>query len=192
MPFLPLQTEERLKVLTADCSKVDHCKNPDSCNNDRLQFHLTKKPNENGKLSFPYQADKDNHYAIDTQEPDLLQCRVVVYSHGPEYTATVYDVTGAEKGKASQRLENVGDNFLVKGLPMDLAILLGESPGTQQQYGFNYGAASFWETQLLKFFYWDSDESGVSGQFDPDGKYCTNEVEGLQQVTECYFPCPEK
>lgn len=74
---------------------------------------------------------------------------------------------------------------------MDLAILLAKIDGTNR-LSFDYGAASFWETQLLKFFAWESDDKGVSNQFDPNGNYCNIKVQGNQQVTECYFPCPEK
>lgn len=114
----------------------------------------------------------------------------MVYNHGPEYEASVYDVTGTLKGTESKRLEEEGDEFIVKGLPMDLAIWIEDID--TNRLGFNYGAASFWETQILKYFFWESDEKGVSNQFDPDGKYCTVDVEGLQQTANCYFPCPEK
>lgn len=166
-------------------SQVTHCKIPDSCDVDPFQFHLTKKPNQNGKLSFPYNKDgKDNRYAIGRKEPDLLQCRVVVNYHGAEFSAQVYDVTGAQKGIGSGRLEKKGDSFIVKGLPMDLAIINEDSE--TNPVAFNYGAADF-------DFFWRSDRKGVSNQFDRDGKYCQIKAESSNEKNiECYFPCPEK
>lgn len=174
------------------CSQVSHCKQSDSCDGDPFQFHLTKKPNKTGKISFPYDTDgKDNHYALGRKEPDLLQCRVTVHIHGPEFEAAVYDVTGARKGTGSARLEKKGDSFIVKGLPLDLAILNQDSD--TNPVAFNYGASTITEIDLMKFFFWTSDGKGVSNQFDPDGKYCKiNAKSSNDKSIECYFPCPEK
>ena len=178
------------------CSKVEHCKNRGSCDNDPFQFHLTKKPNKDGKLSFPYDKDgNDNHYAIGRHEPDLLQCRVKVEIDDSKFKATVYNAKGKNVGNESKQLKKKNDDFTVKGLPEDLAIWLVEA--NTYDLGFNYGAASFFDTKILKYFTWLSDDRGVSKQFDKDGKYCTNKLAGSprdlsRRVIECYFPCPEK
>jgi hypothetical protein len=153
---------------------------------------MTKKPNVNGKISFPYDKNgRDNHYAIARKEPDLLQCHVVVYTKGDKhYEARVFDVKGEQKGATPGELREEGDMLTVEGLPMDLAIWLDDT--NTHRLGFNYGAASFWETQIQKFFFWESDQKGVSNGFDPDGKYCTTDVRGLERTVICYFPCPEK
>lgn len=182
----------RTKIAHALGSQVDHCKNPNNCDNDPFQFHLTQKPNDNGKLSFPYNPQgNDNHYAIAKSEPDLLQCRVVVNYHGPEFDATVYDVNGDQKGTGSGRLENKEDSFTVSGLPLDLAIIY--QADDNNPVAFNYGAASFWNTNLLKFFFWESDHTGVSNQYDDQGRYCKIDAKSSNEKNiECYFPCAQK
>lgn len=111
----------------------------------------------------------------------------MVNCHGPEFSAEVYDVTDAQKGMESGRLEKKGDSFIVKGLPMDLAIINEDSD--TNPVAFNYGAAD----NSQKFFSWKSDQKGVSPQFDPDGKYCQIKAKSSNEKNiECYFPCPEK
>lgn len=92
----------------------------------------------------------------------------------------------------SGRLEKKDDSFIVKALPQDLAILNQDSD--TNPVTFNYGAWTFNEINIMKFFYWDSDQKGVSDQFDPDGKYCkiNTKSSNEKKKIECYFPCPEK
>ena len=164
-------------------SNVEHCKKPDECDNDPYAFHMTKK---NGHLSFPYDVDKDNHYALGKTEPDLLQCRVVVNLHGYEVEATVYDERGEQKGSQDGRLEHKEDTLTVKGLPLDLAIIYQDDDNNP--VAFNYGAAAFFSTDIMKFFFWESNQQGSSTQV-ADGRYCTIDTEGLQKNIDCYFPC---
>lgn len=103
----------------------------------------------------------------------------------------VYDFAGTQKGSGSGRLEKKEDSFVVQGLPMDLAIIYQDND--TNPVNFNYGAASFLDTNLMKFFFWESDAKGVSAQYDPDGRYCTIDAESSNEKNiECYFPCPEK
>lgn len=176
----------KIQNTNGHCRKISHCKEPYLCDGDSSQFHLTKKPTEKGKLSFPYDKDgNDNHYAIGRNEPDLLQCRVQVQQQdGSETKATVYDPTGKKVGDASGQLEDI---LTLKGLPLDLIVWRVEKDGDAIR--FNYGGEVSGTTGQLKWFFWMSDDKGMSKQFDRDGKYCKNKPNG---VTECYFPCPEK
>lgn len=144
---------------------------------------MTKK---NGHLSFPYDVNKDNHYALGRTEPDLFQCRVVVNLHGYEIEATVYDEKGEEKGSKDGRLEKKEDTLIVSGLPLDLAIIY--QADDSNPVAFNYGAASFWSTNIMKFFFWESNAKGSSTQV-PGGQYCAIDPEGNQKNIDCYFPC---
>lgn len=153
---------------------MPHCKKPNYCDGDPYQFHLTKKPNENGKLSFPSDKDKDNHYALGLSEPDLLQCHVVVKYDDSKFEATVYDVTNTKKGYESALKED--ESLTVTGLPLDLAI------SNTKPVGFTYGA----ENDHMGFFKWKSNSKGVSDQLDNEGRYCTSD----EKEIVCYFPCP--
>ena len=136
---------------------------------------------------------KDNHYALGKTEPDLLQCRVVVNLHGYDTTGTVYDETGTQQGSKEGRLENKEDSLTVSGLPMDLAIIKQDGVGGENPVAFNYGAAAFFDTNVMRFFFWESNQKGSSKQINDDGSYCTIETDGSNQATiECYFPCVAK
>lgn len=103
----------------------------------------------------------------------------------------MYDVTGAQKGIASARLDKKGDSFIVKGLPLDLAILRNDND--INPVAFNYGAWTIAEINIMKFFFWESDRKGTSNQYDPDGKYCKINVKSSNEKSiTCYFPCPEQ
>ena len=54
---------------------LNTAKTPDERDNDPYAFHMAKK---NGHLSFPYDVDRENHFALGKTELDLFQCRVVV------------------------------------------------------------------------------------------------------------------
>lgn len=141
---------------------------------------------KNGHLSFPYDVNNDNHYALGKTQPDLLQCRVVVNLDGYEVEATVYDVNGDQKGSQSGRLENKDHTITVSGLPLDLAII--NQADDSNPVAFNYGAASFFNTDLMNDFFWESNQQGSSTQV-ADGRYCTIDTEGNQRNIDCYFPC---
>ena len=54
------------------------------------------------------------------------------------------------------------------------------------------GAKEFWDTDLNQVFFWESNEKGVSLQFQADGSYCSRDDKGTETVLNCYFPCPSK
>lgn len=140
----------------------------------------------NNHLSFPYNPNTDNHYALGETQPDLYQCRVVVNLFGSEVEAAVYDVTQVEKGSNSGRFVNKEDQIIVSGLPMDLAIIY--QADNSNPVAFNYGAASFFSTNIMKFFFWESNEVGSSQQ-TAGGQYCAITPNGDQTNIDCYFPC---
>ncbi|KAL9126348.1 MAG: hypothetical protein Q9175_007933, partial [Cornicularia normoerica] len=141
---------------------------------------------KNGHLSFPYDVDNDNHYALGTTEPDLLQCRVVVNLDGYETKATVYDEKGVQKGSINGRLRQPNDKVIVSGLPLDLAVI-NENGDNANRVSFNYGASA--NINVMRFFSWQSGQTGSSQQINDDGRYCNIQVEGSQSTIECYFPC---
>jgi hypothetical protein len=145
---------------------------------------MTKK---NGHLSYPYDVDKDNHYALGKTQPDLLQCKVVVDLHGTVVTGTVYDVKGNQQGTQDGTFQKKEDSIIVKGLPLPLAIIY--QADDSNPVAFNYGAADFVSTDLMKFFFWESNEKGSSKQRNDDGRYCDIKTEGTESVIDCYFPC---
>lgn len=118
-----------------------------------------------------------------------MQCRVVVDFHGPEFAGTVYDVTGEQKGTASDRLEKKNDVFVIKGLPLDVAIFYQDD--VNNPVTFQYGTTpAFSDINVLKFFAWESNQQGVSDQFNPDGSYCKIQVKSIiEKSIDCYFPC---
>ena len=143
---------------------------------------MTKKTDH---LSFPYDVDKDNHYALGTTGPDFLQCRVVVDLHGTDVGATVYDEKAEQKGMTDGLLRQPNDKVVVSGLPFDLTVILNGNDDINNPVSFNYGTSD----DVVQFFSWQSGQKGASQQVNDDGRYCGIKVEGTQSVIECYFPC---
>ncbi|KAL8765457.1 MAG: hypothetical protein Q9209_007484 [Squamulea sp. 1 TL-2023] len=169
-----------------DKSNVNHCDRPgQTCDSDPFQFHMTKKTQH---LDHPYKPDEHNRYSIGKNQPDLYQCRVVAHLHGTVLEATVYNNAGDNKGSAGKEGMKKNDVLEVKGLPLPLAIIYNEDDANP--LSFNYGAKEFFETDLLQFFFWTSDQKGVSKQFQDDGSYCERKDKGTEHVFGCYFPCP--
>ena len=52
------------------------------------------------------------------------------------------------------------------------------------------GAKPLGDTDLEQYFFWESNQKGVNGDFQSDGSYCARQTEGTESVFNCYFPCP--
>lgn len=167
---------------------MKNCIDPD-CDNDQYAFHMTKKQNH---LTFPWNPDKDNHYALARNQPDLNQCRIVVHKHGPETEATVYDETKANKGSAKSTVNAKGDWVFVEGLAYGTVVYytdIAEMP-FQFQYGGAKPGSGDQNQGPMKYFVWDTKSEGTDKHFQDDGRYCKSQSKGSNEVVfECYFPC---
>ncbi|KAL8816146.1 MAG: hypothetical protein Q9223_004801 [Gallowayella weberi] len=174
---------------------VKNCKDP-QCDNDKWAFHMTKKQNTFSKPL--YKPDKDNRYAIAKSQFDLLQCRLVVHKHGPVTEATVYEYnkgTGEytdQAGSETRDLKQKEDMITIKGLAYETDVIYqGDDKEGENPFEFQYAAGrKFWDTNLLKFFAWNTQSKGTDKSWDDEGKYCKkNTKSGNDYVYECYFPC---
>ena len=89
-----------------------------------------------------------------------------------KFEATVYD----ERGGAERAAKTHSRSNRSKGLLLDLAIMYQDDDNNP--VAFNYGAAAFFSTDIMKFFFWESNQQGSSTQV-ADGRYCTIDTEGL-------------
>ena len=119
--------------------------------------------------------------------PDLLQCKVVVDLHGTVVTETVYNVKSNQKGTQDGTFKNKEDSIIVKGLPLPLAIIYQTDDSNPM--AFKYGAADFFSTDLMKFFFRESNDKGPSKQRNDDGRCCDIKTEETESIIDCYFPC---
>jgi hypothetical protein len=159
-----------------------------------------------GRISFPYQPDNDNRYAIATTKKDVLQCKVtIVRDTNNFYKVTVFDSNGNAQGTKNDVLAKNQDTLTVPGTGglLPLAVIVEGPVGLSGTVGsridFNYGDRPFFNFELGTDFSWSTVSAGTDGRFSnqyPDtlpGGYCTvPNIEGLlpgiQQI-ECYFPC---
>jgi hypothetical protein len=161
-----------------------------------------------GLLHFPYQPQKDNHYAIANTGKDVLQCHVeVTRTSGDSYSATVYDVNGAAQGTAAKQLTDNSIFLKIAGQGglLDLAIYrtgeMGKAGTKGSTVDFSYGAHGLLAFNVVADFVWSSDQQGCDNSYaksDQDvvqpGGYCKvpdiEENENCdQQTITCYFPC---
>ncbi|KAL8700531.1 MAG: hypothetical protein Q9224_000917 [Gallowayella concinna] len=211
---------------------------------------MTKKQNTFSKPL--YKPDKDNRYAIARNQPDLLQCRLVVHKHGPVTEATVYQyneeppnpqlhrldlemlgktITASSRGPNNPHIPRISHNFppkkekkltpenlktagsgeytdqagsetkdlkekgdiiTIKGLAYETDVIYqGDDKEGENPFEFQYAAGrKFWDTNLLKFFAWNTQSKGTDKSWQDDGSYCKkNTKSGNDYVYECYFPC---
>ena len=99
-----------------------------------------------------------------------------------------------EEGVRVLRLNHTATmhSIIVEGLPIPLAIIY--QADDSNPVAFNYGAAGFLSTDLMKFFFRESNEKSSHQQRNNDGSYCDGsycdiKTEGTESVIECYFPC---
>jgi hypothetical protein len=160
-----------------------------------------------GRISFPYEPNNDNRYAISTTRKDVLQCKVdVTRDTNNFYKVTVFDSNGNSQGTNNGILAKSQDALIVPGTGglLPLAVIVEGPVGIGGTVGsgidFNYGARTFTNFELGTDYLWTTISKGTDGRFsnqNPDitlpGGYCTvpniiGILPGLQQI-ECYFPC---
>lgn len=188
---------------TADQAKVQYClgSGPPNCNSDYMQFGMTDKRVNGGKISAYYNlAGDDNRYALqNTVYVDLFQCAVEFQRQEDDdfqnVRLTDWQNLPVEITKSCS-IGVDGGTCILKGLPNDLQIKRNGPLGTV--IGFEYAPG----TANVNNFAWDSSTSGngrgpwTDPATDPNRqplRYC-KVVDGgtataKTQDIQCWFPC---
>ncbi|KAF1843215.1 uncharacterized protein K460DRAFT_290699 [Cucurbitaria berberidis CBS 394.84] len=187
-------------IASADQRKVQYCLGAKpNCDQDGRQFGMVRKAVGGGKISSPYNFDKnDNRYSLlGTPYKELYQCSVKFTRDGDQdiRSITLSDWEDKDFFLTDFQLPNNGDTHLMQGLPKDLQIKRTGAFGSK--IGFFY-APTQTPGQNINEFEWDSDMSGngrgpATNDGQPD-RFCrvANGNGPNKQDFECYFPCYRK
>lgn len=188
---------------TADQSKVNFClgQGTPNCGSDGMEFGMTAKPVNGGKISSYYNsAGDDNRYALqNTVYSDLYQCGVEFERQGDNdfQNVVLSDWQNNDvQTTPSCTLNADGDTCILQGLPNDLQIRRTGALGSKVEFEYAPGTSG----TNVNNFAWDSETSGngrgpwTDPATDPNRqplRYC-KVVPGSAPNTEdtkCWFPC---
>jgi Deoxyribonuclease NucA/NucB len=183
-------------ISKADKTKVKFCQGQGTtmCGSDGLQFGMTVKKTQNGKISAQYDPKgTDNHYALqNTVYKDIFQCSIEMTRDGDRDFKDV-KLFNWENSDVTQThdctISGATGTCVLKGLPNDLTI--SKTGNVDSKIGFEYADA-----QKVNHFKWDSESTGDGrGPATDDGeplRFCKVKKDGNKREIECWFPCYEK
>lgn len=193
----------KTNIGTADQTKVPFClgTGTSACGSDGFQFGVTAKPIGGGKISAPYNIDKnDNLYALqNTAYANLYQCGVAfTRSADNQFDNIVLSdwQNNDVQTTTSCTINADGGTCTMSGLPNDLQLTRTGTVGTVMDFEYAPGL----QNQNVNNFAWTSDQSGngrgpwTDPATDPNRqplRYC-KVVPGTVTNTEdleCWFPC---
>ena len=170
------------------------------CGSDGLEFALTEKRTQNGKISSHYdpfghppKTQPDNHYALEnTVHPDLYQCSVELQRTGDNgFEAALVNWKNAQVSKVTEQIPGKTGTAKFMGLPLELTV--GKTGPLGSKVTFEYGDN---QNMQAAYFKWNSESEGaVRGPATDIGKllrFCKDETKGKLQKLECWFPCYDK
>ena len=163
---------------------------PPKASSDGFQLNLTKKPNQNGKISAPYDPKgTDNHYALQqTVYKNLYQCSVELTRDGDSDFKNVKLFNGENKEvelTTDCKIAGKTGTCDLKGLPNILT--LGRTGAFNTKLTFEYA-----DTSNVNNYKWGSETTGDGrGPVTNDGnplRFCKVATNGTTQDVQCYFP----
>ncbi|KAF2202271.1 hypothetical protein GQ43DRAFT_414083 [Delitschia confertaspora ATCC 74209] len=188
-------------IASADQKKVKFCLGigTTNCGQDGMQFGLVAKPVGGGKISAPFNLNKnDNLYALQgTVYKEIYQCSVEFKRDGDKNIKDVKLLNWENSESQTTTgctLANNGDTCDLKGLPNDLQIKRTGALGSKIEFEYAPGT----QNTNVNNFAWDSETSGngrgpwTDPASDPNRKpnrYCKVTRTGNTENTQCWFPC---
>jgi hypothetical protein len=189
-------------INTADQAKVNYCLNlpgktePD-CTQDENQFGMVQKKLKNGKISAPYNNDGNDNRCklLGTPYKEIYQCGVEITREGDKDIRSVIlsDWKNEEHFVKDFELKNIGDTYLMEGLPRKLQIKRTGNFGSRSEYF--YAPPSAGDLRNVNQFEWDSNMQGDGRGPATDAgggsrRFCYVKPDGTNRnIEKCWFPC---